>query len=274
MKGYTDADLSALLTALSLHPGDDLLVHSSLFNLGVYRPYPLPETPSRLLARLAEYTPDGALVMPTFGYDFPKTRQCDLTQMPSQMGILTETLRQQTGIRSGHPMFSFTATGAKAVELLQPNTPEYDPFGLDSVFGRLYQHNALILMLGTTLSVCTYLMYCERHSGVRYRFYKPFYGTVTLSNGSRCTDNFYHFCFPLDGSIREDYREVTNRLLAVGILQKHAIGMGQAYWFRARELFDAVAQYLATEPWLLLREPPKTFWAMRDGVETAIGLVD
>lgn len=272
MKGYTDADITTLLDKIAFQPGDTLLVHSSLFNLGPYYAYPITEIPRRLITRLLDYTATGTLVMPSFSYDFPRTRNVDLNHMPSQTGVLTETFRQQfPQQRSGHPLFAMVAAGQAYEALLQPHQPEYDPFAPQtSVFGRLYQCNALILMLGVDLSVCTAMIYCERQLEVPYRFYKPFYGTVRLTNQTTHTHDFYHFCFPLDGSIREDYRRLQTELLAAGILKSQRLGAGYVYWLRIHDLFTAVKQALQADPWFLLQHQPEYQWGMQDGIETRL----
>ncbi|MBC8479034.1 MAG: AAC(3) family N-acetyltransferase [FCB group bacterium] len=270
MKTYTENDIVSLLDRAGYNR-DVVMIHSSLYNLGLLENCQPEDLPDKILNTLMTHTNDGALLLPTFNYTFPKTRTCDLRDQPSEVGILTEEFRSKTPLRSGHPIFSFSGTGEKAELILKPDTAEFNPFGENSVFSRLHDSDAIMLMLGVSIvSACTYLIYCESRNQVPYRFYKPFYGNVTLMNGSTCEDNFYHFCFPQDGSIQQDYVPVENRLLKDGILNRVPFGMGQAYWFRARPFFDRVRDYLQADPWFLLPEKPKAFWGYVDGAEKIV----
>jgi aminoglycoside N3'-acetyltransferase len=211
---------------------------------------------------------DGTLLMPSFSWDFPKTKYCDLREMQSKMGVLTEYFRKNNGVvRSCHPMYAFCAKGNRDSYFVAPDSPEYHPFKRQSVMGKLYDDNAKILFIGTDIRYCTFVVYCEYHHGVEYRFDKPFFGKV-ISKSGKCYDGeFYHFCRPQSEDVIEDYLKVKNKLINDGVLKISSVGSGEICSIRTQDLFLKIGQYLREDPWVLLKNKPINLYEYRDGKE-------
>jgi len=269
MKNYTEEDISFLCRAMDMDK-DILLVHSSLYTLGILKGVDINKIPNRIIDILYNHTKQGSLIFPNFNYDFSITGECDLSKTPSQIGTISEVFRKKTTLRSGHPIFSFSGLGEKAEEVLKPDIPEYDPFGSDSVFGRLHKNDAIILLLGVNLNVCTYMVYCERQNNVVYRFYKPFHGSVKLTNGIKYEGDYYHYCFPKNQEIRINYAKAEKMLIDEKIINTLPIGMNKAYWFRTKAFINKISEYLDNDPWFLLHGKPKRIWGMVNGVEKVV----
>ena len=269
MQSYTKDDLLDALDRVGVSSGDVMLVHSAVHSLGVLAGTDFQQIPDALTKTLLDALgPAGTLIMPAFLYDFPKTGECDLRTAASRVGILTEHFRQREDVlRSCHPMFSFCGVGPSAAELLRPDAAEYHPFKADSVMGRLHDRNAIIVLLGVDIRICTYTVYCEYSHGVPYRFDKPFRGRVISARGDAFAGDFYHFCFPMNGEIREDYSLAQERLLTDGVLKTSVLGMGRVYAFRAAEYHDSLGRYLESDPWFLLPGKPGRFYEYVDGEE-------
>jgi aminoglycoside 3-N-acetyltransferase len=93
---------------------------------------------------------------------------------PSEgMGALAEYIRNMSAsVRSAHPHTSFTAVGARAVELMKVHDLECH-LGANSPLGTLYAHDATILMLGTDYSTNTMFHLAEyNYTTLPTRLYK------------------------------------------------------------------------------------------------------
>ncbi|WP_165352191.1 AAC(3) family N-acetyltransferase [Solidesulfovibrio carbinolicus] len=272
MAFFTPQSFAALLDELPIGRGDVVFVQSSLAALGPWRgvaPNDLPEAVIEALER--RIGPDGVLVMPAFGYDFPRTGQCDLRQEPSVVGVLTERLRRMPGtLRSVHPMFSFVGRGAGAEALLHPDRAERHPFGPDSVLARLHEANALTLLLGAQFRTCTAFVYSERVHGAPYRFDKAFAGAVTGLDGTVHQGDFYHYCLPRSISLQPDYSRAAAQLLADGTARRIKAGLGAVTFFRCAPVHAFLGRELAADPWYLLSAPPEMLVTYANGVETLV----
>jgi aminoglycoside 3-N-acetyltransferase len=249
-------------------------VHSSLAALGPLRGLAADGIPALVLGALRRRLgPSGDLVMPAFGYDFPATGRCDLRTAPSAVGVLTENFRTCPGVlRSTHPMFSFTAEGPGATDLLHPETPERQPFGPESVLARLAARNALVLLLGAEFRYLTSFVYSERENGVRYRFDKPFAGQVTGIDGAVHHGEFRHFCLPKSGELHPDYSRAKAELLASGLAERRVAGLGAVAWFRLGPVHDFLGRRLKDDPWYLLAQRPVRLYRFENGQEIATAL--
>jgi aminoglycoside 3-N-acetyltransferase len=106
---------------------------------------------------------EGGLVMPTqpFGgsaIDYARSQAVtDLRRMPSRMGFLTEILRRTKGaVRSINPTHPVAAWGEAAVALVGDDWQAGTPCGAGTVYHRLLDCDAKILMLGTGIQPMTF----------------------------------------------------------------------------------------------------------------------
>src|SRR5574342_1435289 len=103
---------------LGMSWGDTVFVHSAYSSLG-RAPGGVEGGPQTVIDAILEVIgPGGTLIMPTFNYDFLKGVVWDIRTSPSQMGILTELVRQDPRARRMfHPIYSMAAIGKYAGEL-------------------------------------------------------------------------------------------------------------------------------------------------------------
>jgi aminoglycoside N3'-acetyltransferase len=211
---------------------------------------------------------EGTVLMPSFAWDFPKTRYCDLRKMQSKMGVLTECFRKMQGvIRSVHPMYSFCGKGNRSDYFIDSDNPEYHPFKRQSVMGKMYDNDVKMVFVGTDIRHCTFIVYCEYHNGIEYRFEKPFFGKVIGQSGKYYEGEFYHFCRPQSEEVIEDYLKIKDKLIEDGVWKVSRVGCGEVCSIRARELFDKIQQYLVEDPWILLKNKPINLYEYKDGKE-------
>ena len=119
--------------ALGMLPGDTIFVHSSYSSLGK-APGGVEGGPQTVIDSILELIgSQGTLIMPTFNYDFLRGTPWDMRTSPSQMGVLTELVRQDgRAKRMFHPIYSMAAIGKHAGELAAHRSN--DCFGETTIF--------------------------------------------------------------------------------------------------------------------------------------------
>jgi aminoglycoside 3-N-acetyltransferase len=132
----------------------------------------------------------GIIIVPTFNYDFCKTKKFSVQNTPSQVGIFTEYMRKHTRtIRTANPIHSVAIFGFFKKEFAEEISNNC--FGSNSIFERIYDKNAWIIFLGTTIQSCTFVHRCEELADVPYRFYKKFSGHV-LDKKKKSINHLYY----------------------------------------------------------------------------------
>jgi aminoglycoside 3-N-acetyltransferase len=146
---------SRALQRLKVQPGDVICVHSELSQLGH-----LVGGADMLVDGLMEAVGgSGCVMMPTFPTSGSSLRHLeeghvfDVRTTPSKVGALTEVFRRRPGVsRSMHPTNPVSAWGEPAEALLRDHERSGTPFGYETPYGRLAEHErGYILMLGVPI---------------------------------------------------------------------------------------------------------------------------
>lgn len=152
---HTAASLKGQLTEMGIDPRGTLLVHSSLKSIGTVQ-----GGADTVLDVLAEYMKDGLLVLPTHTWSYinAENPRFSVLESPSCVGILPELFRKREGvIRSWHPTHSVAALGAEA-EAFTAGDERWDtPCARGSVYGKLLDRKADIMLLGVDLRRNTFI---------------------------------------------------------------------------------------------------------------------
>ncbi|ULO06714.1 AAC(3) family N-acetyltransferase [Paenibacillus sp. 19GGS1-52] len=152
---HTKASLLKQLQKLELDPQGTILVHSSLKSIGEVQ-----GGADTVLDALVEYMRDGLLVLPThtWAYINANNPRFSVLDSPSCVGILPELFRSRKGvIRSWHPTHSVAALGADAVEFTAGAELWDTPCARGSVWGKLLDRKADIVLLGVDLRRNTFI---------------------------------------------------------------------------------------------------------------------
>lgn len=173
----TETILVRDLMALGVEPGMTLMVHSSLRSVGwvVGGPATVVRSVLQVLG------PEGTAVMPAAtplcadpaSWSSPRipaewledVREhlpvFDIRTTPTSMGSVPEAFRNWPGtLRSSHPLESVCARGPMAEKITSVHPLEYSE-GHGGPFGRLYDLDSRILLLGVGFNRCTALHYAE-----------------------------------------------------------------------------------------------------------------
>lgn len=134
-------DLVNQFYKLGLRQGDCFILHSSLRSIG----YIEGGADIVIDAILEVVGPKGTLMVPTFT---PRCSLFDVCKTPSEMGLITETLRRRPqAFRSWHPTHSVAAIGYSAEDLTR-NHLKHRALGKGSPIDRLAKMGGYVLLLG------------------------------------------------------------------------------------------------------------------------------
>lgn len=177
--------------------GAVVLIHSSVRR--TLRTHEL--TPSALMETFLDAVgSQGTVLFPLFNFDFARGVPFDVRATPSQMGALTEAARNFPGaVRTGHPIYSFAAIGARANEFAVDN---FSGYGADSPFAILRSLDGMIgvLDLDDQNSMTSYHHVEEMHE-VNYRHHKKFTGGYTDVRGQSAERTYGLFVRDLERGV-------------------------------------------------------------------------
>ena len=178
LKPITKDILSHKFSQLGIMQGDTLLVHASLSSLG----YVVGGAEALFLALRDVIGEKGTIVVPSqtveisdpASWQYPPVPQEWHDVIRSSMPAYSKNLSYSKAmgafsqligilpdsIRSNHPMYSFTAIGEKASEIIGQDSFDF-PFGDESSLGRMYSIGAKVLMIGTDFETNTSLHLAE-----------------------------------------------------------------------------------------------------------------
>jgi aminoglycoside 3-N-acetyltransferase len=138
----------------------DLIMHSSISNIGKLADGTAPDLAREILSRidLARYT----LLAPALPFNSlmkDYLDQCtafDVRTATNAMGAIANIVMRQPGcLRSVHPSHSTLALGAKAAHYVEGHERDATPFGPHSPFHKLTKNRGQILMFGVGLNSVT-----------------------------------------------------------------------------------------------------------------------
>lgn len=165
--------------------GDTILIHSNIkrtFKRYLKMGYKL--TPQDILESfIIAVGTSGTLLFPIFNFDFTEGIPFDIRNSPSHMGALTEAARKHPlAVRTGHPIYSFVAIGAKAKQF--NDIDNFSGYGDDSPFAVLKSMNGKISVLDLPdQNSMTFYHHIEEINQVDYRYHKKFTADYTDSEG-------------------------------------------------------------------------------------------
>lgn len=222
--------------SLGVEKGDTIFVHSSYSTLGK-APGGVEGGPQAVVDAILDIIgKEGTLIMPTFNYDFLKGIPWDIRSSPSQMGVLTEIVRNDPrSRRMFHPIYSMSAIGRHAEELAAFRSN--DCFGETTIFTKFRAWDAKILIIGLAYSKSiTFLHHCEQAAGVDYRFLKEFKGTAIDKEGKPHEGGYTMFVRDVERGVVLDFEPI-GALLDSQVVKKKKIGLGDVRLMKCTEVF-------------------------------------
>jgi aminoglycoside 3-N-acetyltransferase len=152
---YTKQSLINQMHEMGLSPIGTLLMHSSMKSIGI-----VDGGANTVLDALSEFMAEGLLVLPTHTWlninaSHPRFYVRD---SPVCVGILPELFRKRQGvIRSWHPTHSVAVLGKDAEEFVAGDERFDTPCARGSVWGKLLDRKASIILVGVDLRRNTFI---------------------------------------------------------------------------------------------------------------------
>jgi aminoglycoside 3-N-acetyltransferase len=240
--------LEAQLSGLGLMQGDMVLIHSSFKSIG-----PVVNGAKTLIdAILSVIGNEGTLIAPTFNFDFCNGNTFDINNTKSDMGIVTELVRNHPlSIRTMHPIFSFGVIGKYAKKMMGLNNKS--SFGKDSLFQLLRELGGKILIIGLNYDKCmTYFHHVEEIQGIKYRYNKKFSGDIIDRDGNVLRNqDYYMLVRDLEKGVKTRVDPMGEKMEEDGIVREGYIGDALSKIMYAQDVFDTTLKWMKIDPKLL-----------------------
>jgi len=233
--------------ALGLETGDTVLVHSSYKSLGG-----VEGGPQTVIDALLEVLgDDGTLVMPTFNFDFCKGEPWDVRTTPSQMGAITNMVREHPDAkRVFHPIYSFATLGKHAAYLTEERYKS--SYEKKSVFGKLRELGGKMMIIGLSYTnSMTFFHHVEELEGIDYRYMKAFTGMVTDETGRTYEDTFTMLVRDIEKGIITEVDPMGALMESAGIVSIRKIGEATVKLMLADDVYTFTAREMQRDPGLL-----------------------
>ena len=232
------------LRALGVKPGDTIFVHSKLSGLG-YVEHGIKGVIAELRDTVGKR---GTLAMPVFSQNYPGMIEepYDPKKSLSTAGRITEAFWRMRGVlRSDNPCHSIAAIGPNAKYLTAPHG-NWSMFDRKGPFGRLYDMDARIIMVGCSIAANTMLHAVEAWA---LPYPPPNFVYAKGKDGGIkrvvCED-FPEWCREWYGKSEEG--KIQKRLFARKAIDKYKLGRGIIYGMSTKRLVDTCLKILKKEP--------------------------
>jgi aminoglycoside 3-N-acetyltransferase len=258
---YTFANLKKAYVELGVEPGMVVMLKTDLRWLGAFE----FKSKSDLLAAHLEAIAErldldrGTLIVPTASMSLCNTDKAfNPKETPSEMGLLTEYIRQQPGtVRSFHPFVSYTALGKDAERVCGdvsrhaygPRTPE----------ARALEMDALEISVGLhPRKSASLIHHIEQTLAVPYRYTKEYIHPVVRGE-SQVSEPFYMYVWYRDSDIvRDNNKKIFDHFFASGgQLRGIELGRGKLFSYRMADFNQHASDFLHQDIYGWLAEPPQ-----------------
>lgn len=230
--------LSSLRDLTSRLPGGaPVLVHSDLLRVGVPDGIPAADGQcGRWLELLLDAADGRPLLIPTFNYDYCRTRRFDPQMDDAQVGAFGRYCAARfPSARTGTPVFNFCIFNNDGFSL----APVANPFGASSVFAEFHRRNGAIIFLGVGMIANTFIHYVEERLEIGYRYDKPFPGVVQWDGAPVAVD--FHFRVRPRAAGAVEYGLLgEDDMERAGLLRRVPAGLSSAMMVRAEDYMTVV----------------------------------
>ena len=254
-KNFTPITKEVLIhkfSQLGIKEGDTLLVHASLSSLG----YVVGGAEALYYALREVLGNEGTIVVPSQTVEISDPASWQYPPVPEEwhdvirnampayskelsyskaMGAFSQFIGiLPDSIRSNHPMYSFTAIGEKAVEIIGEDTFDF-PFGEESPLARMYSIGVKVLMIGTGFETNTSLHLAENRLNREVIQEKS---KILTKTGEKWV-SFKN----IELDIYDDYLEVQKNFLEQYTVNHISLNENNVYLFDMKECVDYAQHY-------------------------------
>ena len=184
----TKTDIHNFLKNIGVKPSDTVLIHTSMKALGE-----VEGGCDGLIDAFKAYLEEGLFIVPTHTWANVNAENPVynvLETVPCIGALPTVAAFRRDGVRSLHPTHSVAAFGKRAEEFVKGEEKATSPCTPGGVWARLYDENAVILLLGVGLNRNTYIHAVDEMIDLPGRLLDPIPLTVIDSDGNRYALDF------------------------------------------------------------------------------------
>ena len=205
--------------------GGARVVHTDVGMLGFFKGYSGREALlDAHLEALLDATGGIPCLLPTFNYDYCRTRLYCVGNDPCQVGALNEHARvRNPHQRTRTPVFHFVILGDHSFSI----NPKGNPFGRESTWAEAVHAEGWVCFLGTGLHANTFIHYVEECFRVGYRYLKSFPGSVVAGDGEEKVAFRFRVRPAVAGAVDYDWIRLERDLEDHGFLVRFPVGAGQ-----------------------------------------------
>lgn len=199
MMYLTKNNIKQALSDAGIKSGDTILVHSDIASFGTMENFSRKSALEMFYNAFIETIGnEGTLCTPAYFYEYGQNIPFDIELSPvsKELGVFAKYINSLPNRkRSCHPITSIAAVGKNADFICEIKNRH--AYGEDSVFDKLYNIDAKIVVLGTSFCPITFIHYIQYRVGVPQR-YNKFFNTPILKNGEVVFENSFSFVRYLD----------------------------------------------------------------------------
>jgi len=255
LKYIKEAELAEGMHLLGLEEGDTVMVHSSLFALGLIDGFkPAEQAEAYLNILRNSIGDDGTLIAPAFNFDFCNGKTFHRQNTPSSgMGVLSEAIRTaKDAKRSKHPMQSVSVLGRHSRWITEPDTES--SFSPEGPFHRYIELNGKLLFLGSTIQAAALIHWVEERLSVPYRYWKSFTGEYIDEEENIHEERTYNmFVRDLNYKPLLKLHPVEIRLKELGKIKSVKAGAGEMKLTSTEDFIQVSQKILEDDPFALLK---------------------
>ncbi|HIT90442.1 MAG TPA: AAC(3) family N-acetyltransferase [Candidatus Merdenecus merdavium] len=254
----TKEDLRKDLSDLGINPKGTLLVHSSYKKIG-----DVEGRGDTVIDVLLEYMKEGTLILPTHTWDqiaIDKQPVMEVEHTASCIGILPDIFRQRPDvIRTWHPTHSVGIYGEKAQDLAKGEEFINTPCGPGSIWNKLLDEKASILLVGVDFTRNTFIHCIEELCDVPNRLTEEIHDLYVITpHGEKLyTPQYRH----RKGLGSQTFWKLEALMEKEGVMKKGQFGQAQTMLCDAQGLYRILSQMLSKDIEILSdNEPLEPFW--------------
>lgn len=222
----------------------------------------LKKTNTRIRNQASDYLEEeGLLILPTHTWAQMKEKchTFNPETEPSCVGLLTNMFRTREGvIRSLHPTHSLAAKGKDAKSFTDGEEKFDTPCNREGCYGKPYDRQAKILLLGCTHNRNTFLHGVEEWNGIDIRIApQQKQLNIVMPDGSIMSRPMFPHNSP-GYDVADHYEKMDPLFLEKGIVQKGKFGDADCILCDAVGMTDLISKYLKSNPLIFSDDLPIT----------------
>lgn len=244
-------DLRKDLIKAKLLPTDKVLIHSSLKQMGNVDAEDVLDT-------LIDYFKDGLLLFPTHTWGYIKNNgdTFEVINSKPNVGILpTLFLKREGIIRSLHPTHSMAGIGELALKYLAGEEKIDTPCSPKGVYGRLYDIDAKIILIGVNHVKNTYIHSVEESFNVLNRIANESTTfNIIKKDGTKIRSAVHkHYC-SLHPHVSECYQKLDPIFLELEVEYKTKLLAADTTICYSRRIYKVLEEMFKQQKQLLVEE--------------------